>query len=273
MRTDFHVLTGDRFQIAVREVEFSAKESTKKLPIILVHGARVPGIASFDLPVPGGSLAEDLAKAGFVAYVMDARGYGGSTRPKAMDQPPDENRPLSRAYEVVRDIDAVVREVQHRNSTNQVALFGWATGAIWCGMYTSQYPETVSHLILLNGLYGGSTEHPMLGHGSSSEDPEHPGRFNEKAIGAYSTADAHSLIARWDISIPEQDKSLWRDPAVARAYQEAALASDPTSASRHPASLRAPNGALEDSFYQAIGRQLYDGSSILGQCADRPFRK
>ena len=42
------------------------------------------------------------------------------------------------------------------------------------------------------------------------------------------------------------------------------LAGDPTSSSRHPASLRASNGALEDSFYQAIDRQLYDGSSILG---------
>jgi len=262
-RTDFHVLTSDGFQIAVREIKLLTNEGAKTPSIILVHGARVPGIASFDLTVPGGSLAEDLAKAGFATYLMDARGYGSSTRLKAMDLPPEETRPLSRAYEVVRDIAAVVREVQHRNSTNQVALFGWATGALWCGMYTSQYPETVSHLILLNGLYGGSTEHPMLGHGSSSEDPQHPGRFNEKAIGAYSTADADSLIARWDVSIPEPDKSLWRDPAVAQAYQEAALASDPTSASRHPASLRAPNGALEDSFYQAIGRQLYDGSSIL----------
>jgi pimeloyl-ACP methyl ester carboxylesterase len=181
-----------------------------------------------------------------------------------MDQPPNENQPLTRAYEVVRDILAVVREVRYRNSVNQVALFGWATGALWCGMYTSQYPETISHLVLLNGLYGGSTEHAMLGHGSSGEDPQHPGRFNEKAVGAYSTADAQSLMARWDASIPEPDKSLWRDPAVAQAYQEAALASDPSSSSRHPASLRAPNGALEDSFYQAIGRQLYDGSSILG---------
>ena len=128
---------------------------------------------------------------------------------------------------------------------------------------SSEYPETVSHLILLNGLYGGSTDHPMLGHGSSSEDLQHPGRFNEKAVGAYSTADAHSLMARWDASIPEQDKTLWRDPVVAQAYQDAALASDPTSLARHPAGLRAPNGALEDSFYQAIGRQLYDGSSIL----------
>jgi hypothetical protein len=43
------------------------------------------------------------------------------------------------------------------------------------------------------------------------------------------------------------------------------LASDPSSPSRHPTSLRAPNGGLEDSFYQAIGRPLYDGSSIVGR--------
>jgi pimeloyl-ACP methyl ester carboxylesterase len=183
---------------------------------------------------------------------------------KAMDRPPKEARPLSRAYEVVRDIDAVVSEVQHRNHTDQAALFGWATGAMWCGMYASQHPEAVSHLILLNGLYGGSTEHLLLGHGSSSEDHLHPGRFDEKAVGAYSFADARSLMSRWDSSIPDEDKSLWRDPAVAQAYQDAALASDPTSTSRSPASLRAPNGGLEDSFYQAIGRALYDGSSIIG---------
>jgi pimeloyl-ACP methyl ester carboxylesterase len=28
--------------------------------------------------------------------------------------------------------------------------------------------------------------------------------------------------------------------------------------------LRAPTGAIEDSFYQATGRQLYDASSITG---------
>lgn len=102
-RTDFHVLTSDGVQIAVREVRRSASEAKKRPPVILVHGLRVPGIASFDLPVPGGSLAADLAKSGFVVYVMDARGYGNSTRPEAMDRPPAETRPLSRAYEVVRE--------------------------------------------------------------------------------------------------------------------------------------------------------------------------
>jgi hypothetical protein len=108
-------------------------------------------------------------------------------------------------------------------------------------MYTSEHPEAVSHLILLNGLYGGSSEHPLLGHGSSSEDHKHPGRFDQQAAGAYSIADARALLSRWDASIPEKDKSLWRDPAVAQAYQDAALASDPTSSSRNPASLRVAN--------------------------------
>jgi hypothetical protein len=49
-RTEFHVRTNDGFQIAVREVKLSNNGGTKKRPIILVHGARVPGIASFDLP-------------------------------------------------------------------------------------------------------------------------------------------------------------------------------------------------------------------------------
>jgi hypothetical protein len=74
-RIDFHVLTSDGFQIAVREVRLFASGTRKPPPIILVHGVRVPGIASFDLPVPGGSLAADLADSGLVVHVMDARGY------------------------------------------------------------------------------------------------------------------------------------------------------------------------------------------------------
>jgi pimeloyl-ACP methyl ester carboxylesterase len=57
----------------------------------------------------------------------------------------------------------------------------------------------------------------------------------------------------------------WRDPRVAEAYREAALASDPAAGTHHPPALRAPTGAMEDSFYQAIGRQLYDASSITAR--------
>ena len=74
----------------------------------LFTGPRVPGIASFDLEIPGGSLGADLAARGLVVYVMDVRGYGGSTRPKEMDEPASEHVPLVRSNEAARDIGVVV---------------------------------------------------------------------------------------------------------------------------------------------------------------------
>jgi alpha-beta hydrolase superfamily lysophospholipase len=133
-RTDFHVASTDSVQVFVREVTFG--EPTRgKVAVILVHGARVPGVASFDLEVANGSLAEEIARNGHPVYIMDARGYGQSTRPAALDQPAEQNLPVARGYEVVRDIEAVVREVKRRNHADQVALFGWATGGMWSGFY------------------------------------------------------------------------------------------------------------------------------------------
>jgi hypothetical protein len=55
----------------VREVKPVA--ATRREPLLLIHGARVPGIASFDLDVPNGSLAADLAlQLNTVVYIMDA---------------------------------------------------------------------------------------------------------------------------------------------------------------------------------------------------------
>lgn len=260
-RRDFHVSTVDGVRIHVREVAVPGDRAGA--PLILIHGARVPGVASFDLPVAGGSLAADLAeRSGRPVYVMDARGYGGSERPAAMSRPPGESQPLSRAYEVVRDIDAVVDAV--RREDEPVALLGWATGGMWMAFHASLHPRKVGHLITLNALYGGSAGHDMLGAGSDTADPARPDRLNPD-IGGYAFSSAASLFGGWNRSIPLQDKDAWRDPAVAAAYAEAALASDPESIRRDPPAFRHPKGATEDSFYQAAGRRLFDASSITAR--------
>ncbi len=260
LRTDFTVAGDPGISLFVREVR--GQEPNASLPpILLLHGARVPGIASFDLQVPGGSLAEDLARAGHVVYIMDARGYGGSIRPPEMSQPPENNGPLVRSAEVVRDVAAVVDWIRDRGA-EQVALLGWATGGHWLGYYASLYPEHVSHLILYNTLYGATVGHPQLGPGSDLEMRDSPGRFNAAAVGAYRFNTAASLFSSWDRSIPVEDKATWRDPRVASAYAEAALASDPGGGRRRPAVFRAPSGALEDSFLLASGRQLWDASLV-----------
>jgi hypothetical protein len=62
-RKDFFAKGSGGSRIHVREV----RDRGACDPILLVHGARVPGVASFDLPVAGGSLAADLAAQGFCA--------------------------------------------------------------------------------------------------------------------------------------------------------------------------------------------------------------
>jgi pimeloyl-ACP methyl ester carboxylesterase len=262
LRNDFRVESDPGIQLFVREVSAPSNHAIPGRPILLLHGARVGGVASFDLPVEGGSLAADLAQQGFDVFVMDVRGYGGSTKPVEMDAPPDAHAPLVRSNQAVRDISAVVDAIRQRKHVSRAALFGWATGGQWAGYYASLFPEKVSALIVLNSLYRGSSRHPLIGEGSDLEDHAHPKHFNEHACGAYRFNDANSLLRPWDRSISEQDKNQWRDTAVADVYVAAALTSDSTSSSRTPPSFRSPCGALEDSFYLATGRQLWDASLI-----------
>src|SRR6266511_3364597 len=150
-RDDFIIESEPGIDLFVREIE--ATTSPRVVPSVVVHGARGPGLASFDLPVPGGSLAEDLARAGHRAYVMDARGYGRSTRPAEMSGDPTECPPLVRSSAVVWDIGAIVRAVRNRTGGSKVALLGWATGGMWVGHYATLSPDMVSHVVFYNSLY------------------------------------------------------------------------------------------------------------------------
>jgi pimeloyl-ACP methyl ester carboxylesterase len=262
-RADVEISGEDGVRLFVREVR-DPEAGSNGAPVILVHGARVPGVASFDLSVEGGSLAADLARAGHRVVIMDARGYGRSTRPEAMSGAPD-GKPLVGSNEVVRDIGSVVGWVEDRTGMDEVALLGWATGGHWAGMYASLEPARVSHLIMYNALYGAHEGHDTLGPGSDAADPQHPTRLNPEKFGAYRLNTARSLLPSWDRSIPIDDKSQWRDPNVAEAYQREAIRSDATARVRTPPSFRAPSGAIEDSFYLASGRQLWDAASITAR--------
>ena len=261
-RQDWTVNGAPGIQLFVREVT-PARRVDALPPVVLLHGARVGATASFDLAVANGSLAADLAAAGLRVYMVDLRGYGRSTRPARMNEPPAPGAPMVRSSEAIEDIDFAVSWVQTRTGAPKVALLGWATGGHWAGLYATRYPAKVAALVLHSTLYGGGSNHPLFGKGSDLEDPKRPGTFN-RAIGAYRFNDAVSLLRQWDTSIPVADKASWRDPAVAAAYVKEALTSDPTSASRTPPSFRSPAGALADTFEVASGRQSWDAGLI--QC-------
>jgi pimeloyl-ACP methyl ester carboxylesterase len=177
-----------------------------------------------------------------------------------MDEPAANNRPVSRSYLVVRDIGAVVDHIRKKHGVNRVTLIGWSWGAMTAGYYASLNSEKVRKLVMYAPAYAYAL-HTNLGAGSGLQNKRAPAGFNY-ALGAYRLASLAANTGRWDGEIPVADKSQYREPGVAEAFWAECMASDPTSNTRTPPSLRAPNGVLEDTFMQATGRRMWNASSI-----------
>jgi pimeloyl-ACP methyl ester carboxylesterase len=62
--------------------------------VLFIHGATYPAETSFDLPIEGVSMMDLIAQQGYDVFLVDVRGYGGSTRSAEFSQPAAANKPL-----------------------------------------------------------------------------------------------------------------------------------------------------------------------------------
>jgi len=228
--------------------------------VLFIHGATYPSTPDFDLQYKDYSWADWMVQRGYVVYMFDKRNYGYSTREKAMEEPAANNKPVSRSHLVIRDIGAVVDHIRAKHKVNKVTLIGWSWGAMTAGYYTSLHSEKVKKLVLYAPAYAFAL-HTNLGPGSGLQNKRRPYEFNY-GVGAYRLGSKAANDTRWDGEIPVADKNSYREEAVRDAFAIEALKTDPTSESRNPPSLRAPNGVLEDSFMQSTGRRMWNASSI-----------
>lgn len=241
-------------QLHVREKFISnvGKVPGEKI-VLFVHGATYSSIPGFDIPLPGYSWMDYLAQRGYIAYCLDIRGYGGSTRPPEMDQPPSANPPIVRAEVAIKDITAAVEYIRKKHEVDKINLLGWSWGTVTTGMYTSFNNEKVNKLILFAPVY--SVKHPAA---KRFEDPVNPGHPNLK-MGAYRFTRAEDAIKRWVASVKSLD---WIDSQVRETWSRLILESDPTSWQRTPPSLRSPNGVLVDIYYIFTERPIYEAAKI-----------
>ena len=261
LKADYQIDSVDRgIRLFVREKKAEGAKAGEDNVVLFIHGATFPSTPDFDLQYKDYSWADWMVQHGYVVYMFDKRNYGFSSREKAMDEPAAANRPVSRSFLVIRDIGAVVDHIRAKNKVSRVTLIGWSWGAMTAGYYTSLHGENVRKLVLYAPLYENSL-HTNIGAGSGLQDRRDPWQFNY-GMGAYRLGSAEASNKRWDGEIPVQDKSEYREQGVQDAFNAAALATDPTSGSRNPPSLRAPNGVLEDSFYQATGRRMWNAANI-----------
>ena len=155
-----------------------AEANARDAAVLFVHGATYPG-AMFD--VPGTSWLAHAVADGYAAYALDVRGYGGSTRPAAMDGPPERAAPFARADAAIADIADCIATIRERADVDTVDVVGWSWGTMTTGMYAASSPGTINRLVLFAPVY--SCE--RLDRINALEDRDNPHRL--RPLGAYRT--------------------------------------------------------------------------------------
>ncbi|HET7885326.1 MAG TPA: hypothetical protein VFL62_03785 [Bradyrhizobium sp.] len=107
--SDVMIPSGDTgIELFVRNKHLAGRESSPDKILIFVHGATYPAETAFDLPIEGVSMMDLIAMRGYDVYLVDVRGYGRSTRPVEMSQPPEANKPIVSTKVAAHDLGAAV---------------------------------------------------------------------------------------------------------------------------------------------------------------------
>jgi len=216
--------------------------------IIMVHGATYPAHTAFDLPLIGQSWMDYIAARGFDVWSMDIRGYGRSTRPPEMSQPPEANPPLVRGETALLDIAAVSAFVRSRRSIPRCVHFGYSWGTALMGRFAADNPAVVERLVLYAPIWLRQT--PSLA------DPGGD-------LAAYRFVTQEAARARRGAGVPEAARASLVPAGWFEHWAGVTWATDPEGLRRNPPALRAPNGSIADSReYWRAGRPFYDPAKI-----------
>jgi pimeloyl-ACP methyl ester carboxylesterase len=216
--------------------------------VLYVHGATQASETTFDLALDGQSWMDYIAERGWDVWLMDVRGYGGSTKPPEMDRPAADSPPIAPAAVAVRDVGAAVDHILGKRGLSRISLIGWSRGTALLGWYAGENPDKVHRLV----LYAPGWIRPP----SPVPGPSAP-------IPAYQAWTVEQARARLQSGVPPDKQatlmpSAWRD-----AWAAAALATDPVGAARTPPVVRSPGGPLQDNVeYWRAGKAMYDPSRI-----------
>lgn len=225
--------------------------------VLYVHGATQPSEATFDLPVEGASWMDYIASRGWDVYLMDARGYGGSTRSPELVQPDALVAPVVSTGMKVRDAGSVVDFILKRRNVSRIALLGWSWGTIVTAAYAADHPDKVSRLV----LYA-----PVWCYVSCGFDPQlrSASDVNEADPRPIVQATMAQMRQRLQSGTPPGRASEMLSEETFAAWSATALATDPVGALESPPVLRVPAGVSHDSqkFWDA-GKSYYDPEKVV----------
>ncbi|HYR19952.1 MAG TPA: alpha/beta fold hydrolase, partial [Myxococcales bacterium] len=240
-RMEEHLIPSDTAGIQLYLRNKRLQNASPDRILLFVHGSTYPAETSFDLPLGGISFMDFLARGGWDVWLVDLRGYGRSTRPPEMDQPPAANPAIVTTDVAVRDVASAVDFILAQRKAPKLALMGWSWGTTIMAGYTVRNPDKVSKLVLYAPQWLRST--PALISGE----------------GAYRTVSMDSARDRWLKGVPEEKKKDLIPAGWFEQWAQATFATDPVGSKQDPPVLRAPNGTLRDTKeYWSSGKPYYD---------------
>jgi len=224
---------------------------TPERTVLMVHGSTYPAHTGIDLPLGGQSWMDYIASRGYDAYCLDVRGYGRSTRPKAMSEPMQNNPPVARTPDAVKDITAVLNMVLKRRNIPKLNLLGWSWGCTLMATTTIQNPDNVVRLVQYAPPWLRDTPSVL-----SRNIPPGP-------LGAYRTVTREQARERWLNGVPADKQAALLPDDWFKQWADACWATDPEGGRQNPPVLRAPNGTVADSQeFWTKGKPMYDPGKI-----------
>ncbi|WP_298824834.1 alpha/beta fold hydrolase [uncultured Piscinibacter sp.] len=200
--------------------------------VLFVHGATFPSESTFDIALDGLSWMDFIARSGYDVYLVDVRGYGGSTRPAAGSESGGRDTPIATLAEAVEDVDAAVDFIRRRRNVERINLIGWSWGTQIMGRYAASHAEKVDHLVLYAPLWQRRSE-PAGARGFDVRVP-------------YRHVNVAGAKSRWLAGVAEDKQEHILPPGRFETWVAANLATDPWGSKQTPPVMRAPNGVFAD---------------------------
>jgi pimeloyl-ACP methyl ester carboxylesterase len=223
-------------------------EFTPEKTVLYVHGSTYPAETAFDLALDGLSWMEHIAKAGYDVWLVDLRGYGGSDRPKEMEEPASAHEPVIRTPDAVEDVGSAVRHILKTRGIGKLNLIGWSWGTTIMGTYTASHNDKVVKLVLYAPQWL-RTEPSLADKGGP--------------LGAYRVVSIDEAKERWLKGVAPDKREALIPARWFEQWAEATFKTDPWGWQQEPKRLRAPNGTVADSRdFWASGKPRYDPSEI-----------
>jgi pimeloyl-ACP methyl ester carboxylesterase len=255
-------LAGAESKLYVREVALDGAFGSPIPPadrvVLFIHGSGTPAEVSFDVGYKDYSWMAYLARAGFDTFSLSLTGYGGSTRPAAMNEPC--NQPKTQQQQFVpavmpetcdakqasaistmdsdwAEIAAVVDHLRKLRGVQKVSIVAWSQGGPRSAGYAARNPDKVSRIFALAPSY--VRDMPATA----------PTTLPNGPMNVQSHKD---FVANWDrqVGCPDQ-----YEPAASEAIWREMLASDPVGARWGAGVRRAPN-VNSYGFNQAMVAKL-----------------